>query len=146
MSPFRIEPNLPVTAYKTYGMAFPKQTHTRPATCAEVDCQAYENGWKTVVPSDSPQAEYIRAKSERHFTETSPDAGLIEFVFPPGQRCFAADQHRVSLERPGIFTVRGGDWRGKTSDVRRHTRAEFWVEDFALNQQAIANAHQRGAL
>lgn len=142
----RIQPLHPVQAYKTYGIAFPKQTHTRPATCEEVDCAAWRGGWKTVVPSTGPQADYIRADRTRKHLESRQPGGLSEFTFETGQRCFAAETHRVRLDRPGIYTVRGGDWRGATTEPRRHTRPEFWVEDFALNQQAIADAHTRGAL
>lgn len=143
----RAEPALPVAAYKTYGVAAPRATHTRPATCEEVNCPAWRNGWKTIVPTVSLQADYIRnADHGRHYTETTADAGMAEFVFPPGQRCFNAANHVTSLHREPIYTVRGGDWRARTGPVRRHTRAEDFVEDFALNQQAIADVHKKGQL
>jgi hypothetical protein len=143
----RAEPALPVTAYKTYGIAAPRATHSRPATCAEVDCAAWKNGWKTIVPTVSPQADYIRNGDHgRHYVWRGAEAGMTEFEFPPGQVCFRASEHTISLHREPIFTVRGGDWRAVTSPVRRHTRAEDFVEDWALNQQAIADAQKRGAI
>lgn len=144
--PFRVEPNLPVQAYKTYGMHSPNSTHTRKATCAEVECEAWKSGWVTRVPFHSPLAEFIAGRTHgRHFTETTGiGTGEREFLFPPGQKCFRSSQHVVSLSRPPILTVRGGDWRGSTSETFVHQSAENWVEDFALNQQAIADTHQRG--
>lgn len=139
--PFRLTPKAPVTAYKTYGLFMPRKTHTRIASCAEVECQAWANGWKTIVSAASPQAQYIRARSERAFTEVVRRDGLAEFVFKPGQKCFA--EHRVSLQRTPFYIVRGGDWRGATSPVIP-MRAEDWGDSLANNAQAIMDAHKRG--
>ena len=65
--------------YKTYRAVAPVKTHFRPATCAEVDCQNYVNGWKTVVPSSSDHAQYIRSadfKRSYHYTERAAEGGL----------------------------------------------------------------------
>jgi hypothetical protein len=140
----RIQPLLPVQAYKTYGIAAPRATHSRPATCAEVNCPAWKNGWKTIVPSVGVQADYIRGKTHgRHYTENSAPGGLAEFVFPPGQPCFRSSQHTTTLHREPIFTLRGGDWRGQTSAPLR-MRSEDWLDSFATNQQAIKDRKQRG--
>ena len=52
---FRIEPALPAHAMKTYQIYSPISTHYRPATCAEVQCAAYEHGWRTRVEGLDPQ-------------------------------------------------------------------------------------------
>jgi hypothetical protein len=49
MGLFRIEPQLPVGATKTYSALAPLATHFRAATCEDVDCGNYLHGWKTVV-------------------------------------------------------------------------------------------------
>lgn len=138
----RFEPNLPVSAYKTYGLAAPRSTHARPATCEEVNCPAWKNGWKTIVP-DGSQMEHLARTSGRAFTETRTPEGLVEFVFHAGQSCFRASQHTVSLHREPIATMRGGDWRGATSAPVR-MRLDDWTDSFATNQQAIADRKQRG--
>ncbi len=132
--------------YKTYAIDAPRSTHTRPASCAEVECQAWANGWRTVVPSNSPQAVYIRGKSERRFIEVRQDAGMVEFFFSPGQSCFRAGEHRISLERPPLFSVRGGDFRGNPLQLptRRFARAEDWRDDFGEHQERIVDAHRKG--
>jgi hypothetical protein len=144
--PNRVRPALAVSHMKTYGFASPLATHWRRATCAEVECGGYTHGWKTIVPADSEQAQYIRAMSGRHFTEKQGDApGLAEFTFSPGQMCFRAADHRMPLERPPLFVVRDGDWRGNpTGNSRRHVSADDWVDDFRTHQDRIAQAHQRG--
>lgn len=147
-SPFRIPPQLPAGAMKTYQILQPPQTHFRPATCLEVDCFGYTNGWRTVVDESTDlgqrQAHYIRKESRRKYTETRDPAGLTAFEFEAGQRCFQT--HHKSLERPAIYLVRDGDWRGnpRNTTPRKHDNPDDWVDDFASHQQALADKHQEG--
>lgn len=100
----------------------PKATHFRRAKCEEVDCNHYLNGWMSIVPRGSLQEHYIRYESGRSFREESTSAGMVTFIFAPGQRCFRSDRHFVPNGRPEIYahkTYSGG---------RRHTRAIDWVE------------------
>lgn len=145
--PTRITPNLPVQAYKTYGIARPAETHWRPAGCADVDCAPHTNGWVTEVDETSTlgqmQAHYIRAQSGRRFVETRTPEGFTRFEFDAGQTCFT--QHVAPVEREPIYLVRGGDWRGNPlRENRIHTRPEHWVEDFAEHQGRIARAMEAG--
>lgn len=142
-----IVPRLGPEAFKTYQIVAPIPTHFRPATCREVECAGYVNGWRTTVLPDSPQANYIRRNSGRQFSETknSNGDGTVVFTFPPGQTCFRASEHRVSLEREPLYVVSGGDARGnplRTPAVRH--RAADWVDDFAEHQQAIADRIKQG--
>lgn len=148
MEPNRITPILPSSALKTYQIVAPKQTHTRAATCAEVQCPAYLNGWVTRVPAGSPQEQFIRSGANtRTFNETTGvkdlGAGVVEFMFNPGQRCFRAEEHRISLEREPLYLVRDGDFRGFTGR-RQHARAADWVDDFATHQDGVARLRERG--
>jgi hypothetical protein len=139
--PMRLGPE----AYKTYQILAPKQTHTREASCHEVECDGYKHGWKTIVPDTSPQALYIRTRSGRAFDTALRPGGLVEFTFYPGQTCFRASEHRISLEREPFYRVLGGDHRGNprgTAPVQR--RASEWVDDFATHQQKIADAIEKG--
>jgi hypothetical protein len=88
------------------------------------------------------QAHYIRHdRSRRHHEQRLPH-GLTEFRFEPGTSCFEA--HRVRVDRQEIYTVYPGDWRGKTGDVRRHTRPADWVDQFAEHQDRIKTRIERG--
>lgn len=140
--PFRIEPRLPVHAVKTYQAT----SATRPATCEEVDCPQYLGGWQTIVPDPSGHADLVRSLRGRYrFTEEAQPGGLVAFTFPPGQRCFQQSLHRLPAEGGERWLVRGGDWRGNPrQELREHTRAEFWVEDFAEHQQTLAERLERG--
>ena len=144
--PFRVEPAGSVTAYKSYEFAMPVVTHTRPATCEQVDCPTQASGWITPVDESTPlgqkQAHYIRRLSGRIHTEGPRDVFTL-FTFPPGEECF--DSHTIPLDRPAFFSVRGGDWRGNpTRERRTHHTAANWVEDFAEHQDRLATRISRG--
>lgn len=150
----------PARAYQTYGVHSPVQTHTRPATCAEVDCQAQAQGFAVTVDPGTDlgarQALYLRseclplalpasaaARGRRRYREVPQPGGLVRFEFPAGTECFA--EHRVPLGRPELYIVRDGDRRGNpTGRLRRHAKPEHWVEDFAQHQDRIATLRERG--
>lgn len=137
---FRPDPVGPVHAYKTYQIVSPLSTHFRDGTCDEAGCLAQRYGWKTPVDESTEfgqrQAYYIRAQSGRRFTEERTAAGLTEFTFEAGQKCFAT--HKIPLERPELYVVRGGDFRGNpTGEVRHHT-PDSWTNDFGEHQDRIA--------
>lgn len=140
----RIQPRMSPQAYKTYRIVAPPATHFRRATCREVDCRAYAFGWVTTIDVNTElgaqQANYIRMKSGRAFTVTEV-MGMAVFTFSAGQTCFA--QHTTRLDRPEIFEVRRGDFRGSTLD-RTHANSDDWVDDFANHQDRIAKAIQEG--
>lgn len=152
---------LPAHATKTYEVRMPRDTHTRPATCAEVDCERRRLGWVTVAdertvegqqvarmvrqygrPAGAPLAPAVAARVRRYVQTVA--AGVTHFTFPAGQECFTA--HRVSLDRPALYVVRDGDIRGNprgTPEIH-HARGADWVEDSALHTQVIQTAHQKG--
>lgn len=144
MEPFRIQPKMPVTAYRTYGFSRPVQTHWRRATCAEVGCPPYLHGWATTVLADSEDESVIRSSGRKWTRIERLEGGFHRYMFGPGQQCFAAARHRVQLERPGLFVVRDGDWRGNPTGYRRLLTADQWVEDFGEHQERLAEGANRG--
>ena len=139
MALHRLEPALPAAGMQTYAALLPLQSHWRPASCGEVDCQTQAGGWVTRVDEATDlgqrQAHYIRAESGRAFTERH-EAGLTVFTFPAGQECFTA--HQVPLERPPLLLVRDGDWRGnpRGTPARVHQRPEDWIDDMQTSLDA----------
>jgi hypothetical protein len=139
---FRIAPAAPPSAYKTYKVGAPP-SHYRPATCAEVDCDDYVNGWTMIVGLDDAKVLHAVRASGRPFRETVGPVS-ITFDFEPGYACRTPSAHRV-LERPEIYVVRGGDWRGNPSGFRRvHTSPDHWVEDFGEHQSKLVEIARRG--
>ncbi len=132
-------PKLPVLAMRTYAIKSPISTHTRPATCEEAGCMDFLRGWVLVMPRQHGMVPLLRRAArqaidmgdgrKRKCTVTQEDGNTVTFKFDAGQPCVKASEHRVSLNRPENYFVRGGDWRGSTGLIRRHTKPEFWVED-----------------
>jgi hypothetical protein len=50
------------------------------------------------------------------------------------------------LERPELYIVREGDWRGnpRGTPPRRHARAADWVDEAMEHQDRINTARERG--
>ena len=123
----------------TYSIARPAATHTRPATCAEVECAGYVHGWTSLIDTTTDlglrQANYIDDASGRRFHANRLPGGVIEYVFAPGQECFNA--HTVPVERDPLYVVRQGA-HGRYLAHRVHDKPEHWVEDFAGNQDRLA--------
>lgn len=145
--PYRPAPTLGAGQMKTYAIIRKNGLHYRPATCAEIECPQWRNGWTTRVPRGTDLEAYLVSGSHgRRFTETTGlGEGEREFMFGPGQSCFRESTHRVPVEREPFFVVRDGDWRGNprgTASVTR--RPDDWVDDFANHQQHIADVRERG--
>tara|TARA_Y100000310_G_scaffold317160_1_gene369700 strand:- start:843 stop:1193 length:351 start_codon:yes stop_codon:yes gene_type:complete len=116
-------------------MASPSETHRRKATCAEVDCPHYLQGWITTVAVGSPQALYIKHHSERRFIEKT-EAGQVMFKFYPGQECFR--EHSASLGRPPFLLHR------KNGPPRRIIEPQEFNDTFNEEMRQIELARQRG--
>ena len=156
----RITPKLPAIVMKTYSIDAPQSTHFRRASCAEMACPNFVRGWCVAVPPDAmgQQIDYAVQHSGKTFRKLTVDeaeiaqpgvnfaGSLYVYFFAPGQECFdgEAGRHQTRIDRPEIFSVRGGDWRAQTTPPRRHTRAADWVDDFADHQDRLATALQHG--
>jgi hypothetical protein len=141
-----LEPNMPVEAYKTYRIVSPLSTHWRPAQCHEIDCAAYLNGWSVRVEGLPPQLLHTAKNSGRRYVEVHVAEGESWLNFEAGQPCFKQSEHRVRLDdRPELYVVRDGDWRGNpTGRVRKHANAQDWTDDFGEHQQRLADLRARG--
>lgn len=141
----RIPPQGQVGNYRTFQIAVPLKTHWRPATCAEVSCPQYLNGWRVRLDQLSPPMQHAARTSGRKFLELDVSEDEHWLVFEAGQPCFRASEHRIKLDKQEIYIARDGDYRGNpTGRVRRHTRPEFWTEEFNENQGRIEQARQQG--
>lgn len=134
----RPTPGVSVDRMLTYGVKSPRSTHTKPATCEEYGCLAFNSktGWTITLPVGSDRIEHVKQLMRgeldgirRLTAKVTRDGDLVHIVFPQGTPCTRATRHRVTLNRPELYVVRGGDWRGSTGVIRRHTKPEHWVED-----------------
>lgn len=147
MGVFRIQPAMPVTAYKTYGFKRPLATHWQVVSCEDYECDAYLKGWVSVVDESTElgrkQAHFIRHDKSRKHSEEHGDDGFTRFWFPAGQACFTRTPHKLPSKMP-IFYVRDGDWRGNPGTSRVHKTPENWVEDMAENNDRLKTLISRG--
>lgn len=142
----RVAPVAGPEAYKTYEMRSPLSTHFRPATCAEANCQYYTGGFQVRVEGLGEEVLHAVQHSGRTYTVQKVAEGETYLVFEPGQPCLRESLHRVRVERPPLYIVRDGDWRGnpRGTKARLHQSPDNWVEDFATHQQAIADEIAKG--
>ncbi len=144
----RLDSRMPVNAMQTFQVVAPISTHTRKATCEEVECEQYARGWRMKLDLQSDlgqkQAYYIKHHSGRSYKVIGQQDGLVELEFKGGQPCF--QEHRVRIDRPEIYRVKGGDYRGNPlrTPVRTHKKPEYWVEEFAENQDRLKTQIERG--
>lgn len=142
-----------VDQMKTYGLSAPQATHYRRATCREVDCPNYANGWRSgfdvTVPAKAEAARLLRLHSGRLFTVEEIRGGpldtvqMVIFTFGPGQECF--QPHSVALEREPVLYVRDGDWRGNDTGFKHVFGSNVaWVDDFGEHQEKIKSVFDRG--
>lgn len=146
---FSIQPSGPPSAYKTYQIRAPLDSHwITTKDCSRAQCEGFLIGWDSDIDERTElgqaQAAYIRRESRRRFAEVRLPDGLTRFRFEPGQDCFRRP-HLVRNMREGIYVERGGDWRGNPTGLRRvHSRPGDWVESFALHQQRLRALQERG--
>lgn len=138
---------LPPQVFRTWTLKRPRTVDFwRDATCAEVNCLRYRNGWRQVLDLGTRDglrgAEWITRSSRRKFTREQA-GNQVTFTFERGQRCF--ERHKVARERDPIFIVRDGDRRGNPTGRRRvHTRGEDWRDHMQENLSAVAEDRRRG--
>lgn len=142
----RPDPLMAPQAYKTYAVLQPLSTHWRPASCAEVDCPHYLNGWRTRVETLTPELLHTARNSGRRYREMRVAEGESYLVFDAGQACFAAASHRKQIGREPLYIVRDGDWRGnpRRTRARQHLNPQNWVEDFSEHQAKLADEIAKG--
>lgn len=144
---FRVDPQMPTTQYKTYQVITPRDT--RRVSCAEFECEQHSRGWVTTVPRGSDLERMVRLSGRKWLGNPEPtEDGNIRFTFPPGTHCFAESTHvkQVNVyEKPEIYVVRDGDWRGNpTGRAFKHRSGQDWVDDFGEHQERLADRLQRG--
>lgn len=145
----RIAPTLPPGAMQTYEIDAPLETHWRSATCQEVECAAYMQGWTSdVLPNSAEEARiqkiYDNEIRRGAITTTQTPEGFTRYHFPAGTACFRRIWHKLPLERDAIFTVRSGDWRGTDGVIRQFDTGADWVDSFANHQNIIKSLVDRG--
>jgi hypothetical protein len=136
-----------------------EQDNFRPITCAQAECEAFRNGWVTIVSANmADQVRTIARDTGRHFVEAPGGPGLVAFTFPPGQEGFKGGDHdhveRIDVVQTfskqdghaeiGVNSRRQAEWFWQPSGDRRKLSAQTWVDDFGEHQERLAAEAQKG--
>jgi hypothetical protein len=139
----RVEPKLPVTAMRTHAIFAPVDTHFRPATCAEIGCLAFHNGWSFDTAGQNADVIALAKQSgRRHRVERDETTGTEVLHFEAGQPCFKASGHRMRVDRPELFIVRSGDHRGNpdgANSVTQFSGPEAWADSVHTQLEKCTN-------
>lgn len=150
----RIKPQLPTRLFKTYRASSPIASHFRKATCEEIDCKFWREGWTLRKQDMSAQDLYLVTHIGKRYTEHHMEEGVDYLVFEPGQSCFAEAQHFIPLDRPAFFYRGQGDFRAiggppESASSKRwerdavSMRAEDWVDSFANDVDKLKEASEK---
>lgn len=148
--PFRpAESQLPPAAFRSFELRRPLgRDFWRSATCEQVQCDHWKNGWKTHIDVSTDlgreQARYVIKRSGRQF-ELDRQGTQWMFTFPAGQQCFRSGEHRMPRERDPIFVARDGDHRGNPTGRRRiHAVGADWMNDLHEHVDEALERRKRG--
>ena len=78
----------------------------RSASCAEIKCRYFAEGWRTIIPTDDMASlTFIRASGMGVREEVGD--GLVTFYFAPGQECFDGrlGRHKIPLDRDPQMSI-----------------------------------------
>lgn len=147
----RATPLLATHQYKTFAVRSPLSTHHRRATCAEIDCPDYINGWYLLLDGLPEELLYIATHSGKRYrlgevnvTKKNPD-GFKALIFEAGQPCFRESTHTKPLERPEFYFVGRGDFRSFSHlRAKQFERPDQFVETFAEHLDNLKNEIEKG--
>lgn len=132
--------------YKTFRIMQPLSTHFRRATCQEIACPAFMDGWTYKKADLDERLLYLVTHAGKHYKEMTLElGGDVYLVFAPGQPCFQASSHVTSLDRPEFYYVGRGDYR--SFSTRRATQFKLpddWRDDFAEHLDNIKTEIDKG--
>lgn len=130
----RPEPALPAHLMETHQIAAPLATHWRPASCEEVGCLQFHHGWMIPITGLDDGDMWQLEHCGRRYRHMEVEGHGPVYVYEPGQPCFRSHEHRIRLDRPELFVVRGGDWRTtvrqsiKAGQFTRFSGADAWMD------------------
>lgn len=156
----RIQPQMPTQNYTTFAIKSPISTHYRRATCAEVNCADYLNGWYLKIEGTPEDLLYLATHSGRRYTtgevviekEVEIDGAITvvpdmfkALIFEAGQGCFAEATHVKSLERQEFYFSGRGDYRSfSIRKAHLYDRPDQFVDDFDHHLTRIRRALEQG--
>lgn len=139
----RWTPRMESSQYRTFMASAPLTTHFRPATCREVSCAAYENGWSFDKAVLTPSDYYRVTHSGKRYREVNIGPNQTYLVFESGQFCF--DKHTIRLQRPEEFFTGRGDWRTfNIHHAKRIKSSDEFADRLGTHLEVVKEVIKRG--
>ena len=129
---------------QTFRVAMPVSTHWDAASCEDVDCLAYLNGWSLIMPvAEAADAIATVKASGRAYSfrmvDRQTDDGMVEYRFAAGQPCFAASRHIAQTDRPALY-IHGN----RETQQSRVVQTNEWHERFVETLDGLHEIDERG--
>ncbi|MCH9011289.1 MAG: hypothetical protein IIC21_11740 [Chloroflexi bacterium] len=127
----------------------PWDTHKRPATCQEIDCNEYLNGWTVVVDVTTEigkSRQYtIEHEAGRRYTKSSLEEGKVVYDFEPGQACFLQSRHTILIGRsPDHRILKAGVSNSSAHPKGRLVGHTEWMDDYGETAFQFNLKRERG--
>lgn len=127
----------PQSLSRTYRLARPLRTHWRRASCEEVRCPNFLNGFMVHKEALTGQQQSALEHSGRPFQMLPKAEGETYYVFAAGTPCLRHNSHRVQNDRPELYLVQHGlrpverrESDGWINDSGEHLeRVRRWMEE-----------------
>lgn len=126
-----------------YRILNPTESHFRPASCAEVNCEHYLNGWGVRINALPPEDVHAARTSGRRYKEVRVAEGETWLVFEPGQPCFKEKTHRANIGRTPLYVVDTPSDNGRARR-RIHTSNDSWADDLHSHMDDVLGEINKG--
>lgn len=128
----RPTPSLPASDMISHHIVAPLSSHWRKATCEEIGCLQFHNGWAIPLAGKDDGDLWQLQHCGRRYVEGELEGFGRAYFYEAGQPCFLASTHVKRIERPELFVVRDGDWRTALRDgnPRVFSGADAWADHY----------------
>lgn len=133
----------PATAYSTWAIIAPPD-RWRPATCEDVDCGYWRQGWVTTVPAGGALEHTLKASGRRWSTAVPNPDGTVSYTYAPGTPCFRASEHRAHRDEDDVYIRLDGHHTRYTGGRTVHSGPVPWRDELGENQERLREAIERG--
>ena len=134
----------PAQAYQTFQIYSPIETHFRKATCEEIGCNEYLNGWALQIEQLSEEDYYLATHAGKRYRKANFGPGINFLMFESGQPCFDAASHKIKIERPEYFFNGRGDRRMFTRHGAQQMRANDWMDKLMTDVDRLLTEKAKG--
>lgn len=142
---------LKLDTHRTFSAVMPAATHFEPATCEQVQCQRWAEGFAVLIDTSTQEGrdryDWIKAHPGGRSWYRSQEGDVARLDYPPGNQCY--EQHRRMLDKPALLLVRRGahTQRGVVDRLpveRQHVSGANFMEDLREHTTTVLDIQRKG--